>query len=73
LIPRYVDSLSYIDIPTYITMDMRLAWQRTKNMELSIVGQNLLQAHHAEFFDFVGQLVQTQVPRSVYAMITWTH
>jgi iron complex outermembrane receptor protein len=73
LIPRYVGRLAYIDVPAYFTMDMRLAWQPTKNMELSLVGQNLLQPHHLEFVDFQAGLVSTQVPRGVYGMITWTY
>jgi len=35
--------------PAYADMDVRLSWQFTKSLELSLVGQNLLHAHHQEF------------------------
>jgi iron complex outermembrane receptor protein len=73
LIPRYVGRLAYIDVPAYFTMDMRLAWRCKENMELSLVGQNLLQPHHLEFVDFEAALISTQVPRGVYGMMTWTY
>jgi hypothetical protein len=38
-------------------------------MDLSVVGQNLMQPHHAEFGGDPGGLVE--IKRSVYAQITW--
>jgi hypothetical protein len=38
-------------------------------MELSVVGENLMQPHHAEFGGDRGGLVG--IKRSVYAQITW--
>ena len=38
-----------IDIPSYTTLDLRLVWQLTPRMELSLVGQNLLDPQHPEF------------------------
>jgi iron complex outermembrane receptor protein len=72
LIGRYVDSLQSIGVPSYITMDMRLAWRIRKNLEAAVVGQNLLAPHHVEFIDPSGGLIDTQVPRSVYGSLTWT-
>ncbi len=55
LIGRYVDRLTAIDVPRYIEMDCRIGWQVRKNLEFSLVGQNLLNNHHLEFVDFVGR------------------
>jgi iron complex outermembrane receptor protein len=73
---RYVDRLAlpapYTPVGSYVTADARLAWRFSKNLEFSIVGQSLFQKQHAEFSStaFLGN-PQTQIPRSVYAKITW--
>ncbi len=76
LMGRYVDSLSSgaLMVPSYIEMDARLAWRARKNLELAVVGQNLLQAYHYEFLQYDSYFSQTnQVPRSVYGMVTWRY
>ena len=35
-------------VPSYAEMDVRLGWHATKNLEISVVGQNLLHRQHAE-------------------------
>lgn len=73
LIGRYVDNLAAIQVPSYITMDLRLGWRPRKYLELAVVGQNLLESKHLEFNrtfeDFRSEV--TQVPRGVYGTITW--
>ena len=49
--------------------DARLAWRPVPHLELSIVGQNLLQPHHAEYGGDPGPLVG--IKRGVYASMTW--
>jgi iron complex outermembrane receptor protein len=39
---NYVDNLPEGDIPHYLRFDVRLGWHMSKNLELSVVGQNLL-------------------------------
>jgi iron complex outermembrane receptor protein len=75
LTARYVDCLTDLDVPSYITMDLRLAWRPRKHLELAVVGQNLLQAHHYEFGRTTGNLdcEVTEVPRGVYGMATWRY
>jgi iron complex outermembrane receptor protein len=68
---RYVDSLPSLGVPAYVTMDARLAWRATKNLELAIVGQNLFAPQHAEFRPTLVQTQPADVPRSFYAKITW--
>lgn len=68
---RYVDALSEIDVDSYVELDARLAWRPREDLELAIVGQNLLHGNHFEFAPtFVGH-VPTQVERGVYAKVTW--
>ena len=72
---RYVDSLTAYDIPSYISMDARLAWRPRKNWELAVVGQNLLQPYHWEFFGNMpaSPAYATEVPRGVYGTATWRY
>jgi iron complex outermembrane receptor protein len=71
---RYVDSLVEIEVPAYITMDLRLAWQARKHLELAVVGQNLLQEYHREFETIMASpKLSTEVPRGVYGTATWRY
>ncbi len=72
MILRYVDRLVADDVPSYLTMDLRLAYRPRKNLELSVVGQNLLQEQHQEYNGGITTYA-TDVPRGVYGMITWRH
>lgn len=68
---RYVDSLPAPQIPSYVTVDLRLAWFPRKDLEIAIVGRNLLDDRHAEFAPtFVGTQ-RTEVPRSFYGTVVW--
>ena len=66
---RYVSALPAQMVRSYETADTRLGWHFTREMELSVVGQNLLQPHYAQFGGDPGGLVE--IKRSVYAKITW--
>ena len=67
---RYVDNLPAQNIPSYLTLDLRLAWSPRKNLELAIVGQNLLDNQHPEFAPtFIGTQ-RAEVERSVYGKVT---
>jgi iron complex outermembrane receptor protein len=50
-----VDRLPAQSTPAYMSLDLRLAWQPARNMELSIVGQNLLDPWHLEFGNVGGR------------------
>lgn len=62
----YVDDLKGIAIPDYYRFDTRLAWQPLDGVELSLVGQNLLDTNHPEFSAFLYQNAE-EVGRTVYA------
>ncbi len=65
---RYVDAIQFV--PAYITADLRIAYRVNERLELSLVGQNLLDDQHPEqgpaFFT-----VTAEVPRSFYGKLTW--
>ena len=68
---RYVDRLQNLGVGSYVTLDARLAWKPVKNIELSLVGQNLL---HDQQLEFQQQILSTQsatVGRSMYGKVTW--
>jgi iron complex outermembrane receptor protein len=69
-IPGFPDT-----IDAYFSMDTRLAWRPVKNLELSVVGQNLLDNHHPEFSSSPqGQVLMNpvaEIRRSVYGMVKW--
>jgi iron complex outermembrane receptor protein len=65
---RYVDNVQAV--PAYITADVRLSWRPTDNLELSLVGQNLLDNRHPEQASLIG-MPTTEVPRGIYGKVTW--
>ena len=71
----YVDQLAALDantgngVPDYTRVDTRLAWKPMDYLELSLVGQNLLDNEHQESSAFLYQN-NSQVPRSVYGNVT---
>jgi iron complex outermembrane receptor protein len=70
---RYVDNLPSLGIESYVTLDTRIAWRPNKNWELSIVGQNLLDAQHKEFKPEFGKVLTTEVQRGVYGKVLWNY
>jgi iron complex outermembrane recepter protein len=68
---RYVDSLPALGIDSYLVMDLRLAWQPLKNLELTIIGRDLLDSRHPEFAPSNVAIVRTEVEQSVFGKITW--
>ncbi|HSS98747.1 MAG TPA: TonB-dependent receptor, partial [Terriglobales bacterium] len=66
---RYVSALPAQLVSAYSTADLHLAWSATRQLEFSVVGQNLLQPQHTEFGRDPGPLVG--IKRSVYGQITW--
>jgi iron complex outermembrane receptor protein len=49
-------------------MDLRIAWRPRKNLELSVVGQNLFDDQHPEFGAPGSQM---EIPRSIYGKVAW--
>ena len=66
---RYVSRRESLDVPAYHTADVRVGIPLGTRLQLSIVGQNLLQARHVEWARDPGPSVA--IRRSVYARLTW--
>jgi iron complex outermembrane receptor protein len=62
---RYVDSLPAQGVGSYVEADVRVARRITDAVELSVVGQNLIEGHHREFAG------GTEVQRGVYGQVRW--
>jgi iron complex outermembrane receptor protein len=69
---RYVDRLKSLGIPDYTTFDLRLGWRPVRNLELSLVGQNLLEDAHREYLsnDYIRTAPET-IQRGVYTKLAW--
>ena len=70
---RYVDNRPTMDIPSYITMDLRLGWTPSERFEVAVVGRNLFQQNHFEYGQDTFFYLPSEVQREVYAMFTWRH
>lgn len=72
---RWVDTLDTDNgptagkVPSYFELDARLAWHPTKDVEISVVGQNLVHDQHPEY-GFPSP-TNVEIGRSVYGKIAW--
>lgn len=73
---RYVDSnqlVSSIDndrIKDYVSMDLRFAWRPSEGLELSLVGQNLLDGRRYEYKQEI-LTSPTEIDRGFYGKLRW--
>jgi iron complex outermembrane receptor protein len=67
---RYVDHLTEGDIGSYFELDARIGWRPHKKVEISIVGQNLLDGQHAEFLGNLFGPPRIEIERSAYVKAT---
>jgi iron complex outermembrane recepter protein len=58
-------------VPAYFELNARLGWKATKNLELSVTGQNLLHDQHAEY-GFPGP-TREEIVRGVYGKVAWRY
>jgi iron complex outermembrane recepter protein len=66
---RYFGRLPAFSIPGYWTGDATLGYNLTKQVRLTLVGQNLFQPRHSEFnYDPEGPL---EIERSLFGKLTW--
>ena len=57
-------------VDRYTRVDLRVAWQPTRQWEWSFTGQNLLRPQHSEFL-YWDQGTPEQVGRSFYGKVVW--
>ena len=65
---RHTGELPSPQVPAYTELDLRLGWRWSERLELALVGQDLLHAHHVEFAP--SPFVEA-VQRSVHGKVTW--
>jgi iron complex outermembrane receptor protein len=65
---RYVGALPHPAVPGYTELNSRVAWDVTHRLQLSLVGYNLVHAHHIEFYE-PGNA--DEVPRSFFLQARW--
>ena len=71
---RYVDGLPGFrpTVASYVSLDARLAWRARKNLDVEIVGQNLLENRHAEMgTSTLVRSPRVELQRGVYGKVTW--
>ncbi len=72
---RWVDSLRANNVGVvavvsdYAELDLRLAWRPRDNLELSLVGQNLLHRRHREYVR--SNFPDVEIERSIHGKLTW--
>jgi iron complex outermembrane receptor protein len=66
----YVDALKSQQVRSYFRLDLRVGWRPTDNIEISIVGQNLLDNQHQEWGnDRIQTNDRNLVERSVFGKL----
>ncbi len=65
---RHVNKLSDPAVPSYTALDLRYGWKINRDIEFSIVGQNLLDPEHAEFSR---ASTRAEFDRSLLAKLQW--
>lgn len=65
---RYSGRLSNPDVPSYTSMDVRYGWKINPDVELSVIGQNLLDDEHPEFSSVINR---AEFERGVFARLQW--
>ncbi len=65
---RYVSEIANQQLPAYAELDARFSWIPTPQLTLSLVGQNLLHAQHAEFGN---PAARREIERGVQGAVEW--
>lgn len=58
-------------VPAYTELNLRLAWQAARQLELALIGDNLLDDQHGELRSVIGP-AYVEVPRSGLLELRWT-
>jgi iron complex outermembrane recepter protein len=65
---RYVGEIANQQLPAYTELDARLTWSPTEQLDLSLVGQNLLHRRHAEFGTLA---IRREIERGLHGAVEW--
>lgn len=64
---RFVDELEDPGVPSYLELDLNLAYKWTPQLHFELAGRNLLDRHHPEFNDGRG----ANLERAIHAGVVW--
>jgi len=65
---RAIDDITRQQVPGYAELNAKLTWEPTPQLDLSLVGQNLLHDRHAEFG---APATRREIERGVYGLVEW--
>ena len=66
---RFVGELPNPATPSYVELDLRIAWSPLDQLEVALVGRNLLDEGHPEFR---GSTNSREIPRSLFGTFRWS-
>jgi iron complex outermembrane receptor protein len=65
---RWVGKLPRPAVPAYTAVDLRYGWTIGRNLELALIGRNLLDPHHAEYGSATGR---SEYERALMLKLVW--
>jgi iron complex outermembrane receptor protein len=73
VVGRYVDELESLGFESYTELDLGLRWLPSADLEVALVGRDLLDSHHPEQdFALSASGMPTEVERSGYLKVVWS-
>jgi len=66
----FTDNLRGRNVPVQARLDLRLAWNPSRKLQLAVVGQNVTNKTHHEF-ETAEDVFYSQIPRSIYGRIMY--
>ena len=71
-LPSVADAVVPLKVDQYTVLDLAVSWRPSASLEISLVGQNLLQDHHLEQdFALSSSGLPTEVERQMYGKASW--
>jgi iron complex outermembrane receptor protein len=67
----FTSAVGEFNVPAFWSTDLNLTWEPTPGLEMSVGVRNLFDNQHPEFGTTAGQGYADQVPRTVYAQLTY--
>jgi iron complex outermembrane receptor protein len=62
----------FVDVNSYVNLDVRVAYKLTDSIELAVVGQNLAENKHVEWVDYPNSSAPINLERGVYGEIIFS-
>jgi iron complex outermembrane receptor protein len=67
----FASSVGEFNVPAYVSTDLNVTWEPAAGLQVSAGVQNLIDNQHPEFGTTANQGYADQVPRTVYAQLTY--